>query len=66
MTSWDKSCCRVEEGEHGPWVGTMEADGNLDSRVRGGERKNMGVCAYRHILRLALGGGHLREGMNVS
>lgn len=33
VTTWDKSCHGVEEGEHGPWVGTLEADGNLDSRV---------------------------------
>lgn len=33
VTSWDKSCCGVEEGECGPWAGTLEADGNLDSRV---------------------------------
>lgn len=40
----------VEEGENGTWARTLEADGNLDSRVRGDERE--------HTLGLATGNGH--------
>lgn len=59
VTIWDKSCCRVEEGEDGPWVRILEASGNLDSKVRGEERSTfVCVCACRHTLKLTTRNGH--------